>query len=127
MWQDRYKSILNSVKNNTRQQFVTNKIDSIRGKSISFSTADINVALHSLKSGKSCSVDGLAAEHFMFAHPITYVFLSLLCNTFILHGYLPTVFMKTAVVPIIKNKTGDTSHKIKYRPIELVTTASKLF
>ena len=127
MWQDHYKSILNSVKNNTRQQFVTNKLDSIRGESIMFSTADINVALHSLKSGKSCGVDGLAAEHFMFAHRITHVFLSLLFNTFILHGYLPADFMKTAMVPIIKNKTGDTSDKNNYRPIALVTAASKLF
>ena len=88
MWQDHYKSILNSVKNNTRQQFVTNKLDSIRGESIMFSTADINVALHSLKSGKSCGVDGLAAEHFMFAHRIAHVFLSLLFNTFIYTSWL---------------------------------------
>ena len=127
MWQDHYKSILNSVKNNTRQQFVTNKLDSIRGESIMFSTEDINVALHSLKSGKSCGVDGLAAEHFMFAHRITHVFLSLLFNTFILHGYLPADFMKTAMVPIIKNKTEDTSDKNNYKPIALVTAASKLF
>ena len=72
-------------------------------------------------------MDGLAAEHFMFAHRITHVFLSLLFNTFILHGYLPADFMKTAMVPIIKNKTGDTSDKYNYRPIALVTAASNLF
>ena len=127
MWQDHYKSILNSVKTNSRQQFVTSKLSSIRGESILFSTSDINVALHSLKSGKSCGVDGLAAEHFLFAHRITHVFLSILFNTFILHGYLPADFMKTAIVPIIKNKTGDTSDKNNYRPIALVTAASKLF
>ena len=127
MWQDHYKSILSSVKTNSRQQFVTNKLSSIRGESILFSTSDINVALHSLKSGKSCGVDGLAAEHFLFAHRITHVFLSLLFNTFIIHGYLPADFMKTAIVPIIKNKTGDTSDKNNYRPIALVTAASKLF
>ena len=33
--------------------------------------------------------------------------------------------MKTAIVPIINNKTGDTSDKNNYRPIALVTTASK--
>ena len=49
MWQDHYKSILNSVKTNSRQQFVTSKLSSIRGESILFSTSDINVALHSLK------------------------------------------------------------------------------
>ena len=35
--------------------------------------------------------------------------------------------MKTAIVPIIKNKTGDTSDKNNYRPIALVTAASKIF
>ena len=35
--------------------------------------------------------------------------------------------MKTAIVPIIKNKTGDTSDKNNYRPIALVTTTSKVF
>ena len=35
--------------------------------------------------------------------------------------------MKTAIVPIIINKTGDTSDKNNYRPIALVTATSKLF
>ena len=35
--------------------------------------------------------------------------------------------MKTTIVPIIKNKTGDTSHKNNYRPIALVTAYSKIF
>ena len=30
---------------------------------------------------------------------------------------LYSMFMKTAIVPIIKNKTGDTSDTINYRPI----------
>ena len=37
------------------------------------------------------------------------------------------MFMKTAIVSIIKNKTGDTSDKNNYRPIALVTAASKIF
>ena len=44
-----------------------------------------------------------------------------------MHGYLPIMFMKTAIVPIKKNKTGDTSDKNNYRPIGLVTAASKIF
>ena len=120
MWKDNYKSILSSLKTNSRQQFVTNKLSSIRGESILFSTSDINVALHSLKSGKSCGVDGLAAQHFLFAHRITHMFLSLLFNIFILHGYLPTDFIKTEIVPIIKNKTGDSSDKNNYRPMHLL-------
>ena len=61
-------------------EYVTDKINSIRLQSIIFSTSDINVALDSLKNEKSCGVDGLVAEHFMFAHGITHVFSSLLFN-----------------------------------------------
>ena len=37
------------------------------------------------------------------------------------------MFMKSAIVPIIKNKTGDTSDKNNYMPVALVTAASKIF
>ena len=35
--------------------------------------------------------------------------------------------MRTAMVPITKNKTEDTSNKNNYKPIALDTAASKLF
>ena len=35
--------------------------------------------------------------------------------------------MITAIVPIIKNKTGDTSDRNNYRPIALVTACSKIW
>ena len=35
--------------------------------------------------------------------------------------------MKTAIVPIIKNKSGNTSDKLNYRPSALVTACSKIF
>ena len=37
------------------------------------------------------------------------------------HGYLPTALMKSAIVPILKNRQGDTSDKNNYRPIAIVT------
>ena len=58
---------------------------------------------------------------------LTYNNIIIVILSFITHGYLPGMFMKTAIVPIIKNKTGDTSDKNNYRPIALVTAASKIF
>ena len=84
-------------------------------------------ALKSIKCGKSSGVDRISTEHFVFAHSRIHVLLSLLFSAFITHGYLPDMFMKTAIVPVIKNKTGDTSDKNNYRPIVLVTAASKFF
>ena len=95
--------------------------------SISITPFNILDALKSIKCGKSCGVDGISAEHFVFAHSRIHVLLSLLFSAFITHGYLPDMFIKTAIVPNIKNKTGDTSDKNTYRPIALVTAASKIF
>ena len=68
--------------------------------------------------------------NFLYAHNVLHVLLSLLFTSFITHfitHLLPPDFMTTALVPIIKNKTGDTSDKNNYRPIALVTAASKIF
>ena len=88
---------------------------------------DIVNALKSVNKGKACGVDDLAAEHFIYADERIHVILSILFNCFISHGYLLSEFMKTAIVPIIKNKTGDTSDKNNYRHIALVTACSKIF
>ena len=72
--------------------------------SITITPFNILDALKSIKCGKSSGVDGISAEHFVFAHSRIHVLLSLLFSAFITHGYLPDMFMKTAIVPIIKNK-----------------------
>ena len=127
MWQDHYTVILNSVQNSRYKKNVNEQIAQIGNDSIKLTIYNISDALKSLKKGKAYGVDGLAPEHFIYAHSISHVFLSLLFNYFIVHGYLPSDFMKTSLVPIIKSKTGDYSDKNNYRPIALVTAASKLF
>ena len=51
----------------------------------------------------------------------------MLFSCFISHGYLPRDFTKTAIVPIIKNKSRNSSDKANYRPIAFVTAYSKIF
>ena len=75
--------------------------------------------------GKAAGHGGLAAEHFVFLHTIICVHLSLLFTSLLFHGYLPASLMKSAIVPILKNRQGDTSDKNNYRPIALVSAISK--
>ena len=35
--------------------------------------------------------------------------------------------MKTSIIPVLKNRNGDTSDKYNYRPTAIVTDMSKLF
>ena len=93
---------------------------------ILFTPNDISNVFKLLKLGKACGVDGVSAKHLLYALNVLRVLLCLLFMSFITHGYLPPDFMKTALFSIIKNKTGDTSDKNNYRPIALVTAASKI-
>ena len=54
------------------------------------------------------------------------ILLSIFYNRVISHGHLPDDFMKTIIIPLIKNKSGDTINVNNYRPIALVTIASNI-
>ena len=128
MWQTHYQMLLNSVKTTEHKERVLSETAQMSNSSqITVTPIDISSAFKLLKIGKACGVDVVSAEHFLYAHDILHVFLSLLFITFITHGHLPSNFTKTALVPFIENKTGDTSDKNNYRPIALVTAASKIF
>ena len=61
--------------------------------------------------------DGLSAEHFIHSDRRITVLLSIcFYNRVISHGHLPDDFMKTIIIPLIKNKSGDTSNVNNYRP-----------
>ena len=68
-----------------------------------FTPVDIFNALKITKSGIGCGVDGLAAEHFIYAGPIIHVYLSLLFNCFMIDAYLPEDFMKTVQLLLLLN------------------------
>ena len=89
MWKDHYTAILNSVgiSRYTSKVNVNEQIAQIDTDSIKLTISNISDALKSLKKGKACGVDGLAAEHYIYAHSISHVFSSLLFNYFIVHGY----------------------------------------
>ena len=109
MWKCHYKSLLNSVKNDEFKNSVKSDINQQHPNSIIITPFNVSDALKNIKCGKSCGVDGISSEHFVFAHSRIHVLLSLLFS-----GYLPDMFMKTVIVPIIKNKTGNTSDKNNY-------------
>ena len=128
MWQQHYSALLNSVSNPAKRTEVNDLINSGQGLcALAISPAQVSDSMKALKLGKSCGSDGIAAEHFKFANKSICVYLSILFTSFLVHGYLPANFMKSALVPIVKNKSGNTSDKSNYRPIALVTLCSKLF
>ena len=90
MWQRHYQSLLNNVESTQHKASVKVETTNIlnTGK-ILFTPIDISNAFTSLKLGKACGVDGVSAEHFLYAHNVLHVILSLLFTSFITHGYIP--------------------------------------
>ena len=92
MWKthdSKYDSLLNSARSCELKSEVTSKITNASDFTRKFFIASITSSFTLLKSGKASCVDGLAAEHFFYADCHIYVYLSLLFNSFMYHGYLP--------------------------------------
>jgi hypothetical protein len=92
----------------------------ISGKSIAH-------IIKSMVTGKSPGHDGLSIEHLKYAGVHLSRILALLFNVCVAHSYLPAELMRTTVVPIVKNRTGDMSDRSNYRPISLATIIAKIF
>ncbi|CAK1594090.1 unnamed protein product [Parnassius mnemosyne] len=93
----------------------------------SFLAKNVTKAIGDMSGGKSPGHDGLSVEHLQHAGPHLARVLALFYSLCVSHSYLPADFMKTVVVPIVKNKTGDLTDKCNYRPISLATVIAKVF
>ena len=123
MWHHNFSDLLNSVHNTDSKSFVSEHIDNTLPKTaISISASDVGLRciLKESKLGKSAGLDSLAAEHFVYSHDSVTVHLSLIFTCMLNHGYIPSDFMKTSIIPILKIRNGDTSDKNNYRPILLL-------
>ena len=87
----------------------------------------VSVAIGKLKCGKACGSDRLFAEHYIHADSQLAVLLSTFFTSALTHGHVPDAFMQSILVPVIKNKSGDSNDVNNYRPIALVTIASNFF
>ena len=89
-----------SVENKNCKKSVMLDINKQIKNSITITPFNILDALKNIMCGKSSGIDAISAEHFVVAHCRIHVLL-LLFSAFVMHGYLPSMFMKTAIVPII--------------------------
>ena len=79
------------------------------------------------KNGKSQGLDGIYAEHLKYAADNLTVLLSMVFNSMLIHGHLPSKLMDTKISPIVKDKKGDLSSADNYRPIAVTCILSKVF
>lgn len=98
----------------------------LTGELYHVSAKQVRTIISNMVRGKSPGHDGLSIEHLKFAGVHLPRVLSMFFNLCFIHSHLPQDLMRTIVVPIIKNKTGDLSNKCNYRPISLATVVAKV-
>ena len=106
MWRNQYPTLLNSVHSSIDKDRVLSYLNhcSSEHSAISISVDDVSNGLKLVKLSKSCCVDGLSVEHFIYAGNSVKVYISILLTSFISHGYLLDSFMKSEIIPLIKIK-----------------------
>ncbi len=125
LWKSHYSGILNSnAKHSTIENLVCNKTKHCNFDS-PFNPVELSSIIKSLKGGKASGRDGLQAEHFKYGSDKLCVYLSMLFNAMIVHGFVCKGLMDTILVPIVKDKKGDISSKDNYRPIAITSIISK--
>ena len=72
---------------------------------------------------KSAGADGITAEHLWYAYYCACIYLSVLFNLCVSHGFIPEDCLITDIVPILKCKNKDATNVGNYRTIAI----SKLF
>ncbi|KAJ8707841.1 hypothetical protein PYW07_011518 [Mythimna separata] len=92
-----------------------------------FSAKEVRKIIKCMSKGKSPGHDGLSIEHLQHAGQHVSRVLAMFYSLCLSHSYLPCDFMRTVVVPVVKNKTGDLADKANYRPISLATVIAKVF
>ena len=126
MWKEHYSKLLNSSADERLKGSVIGRInEDLMYERVS--SNQIAKAIDTLKKGKSAGIDGIYGEHLKYADNQLHGLLMLLFNAMVIHGHLPANFMKTLIVPMVKDKKSNIQSSDNYRPIALTSIVSKVF
>ena len=87
---------------------------------------DMTTIAGKLKEGKSTN-SFITAEHILHGSPKLIIHLHLLFNSFLIHGFVPTTFLRGTISPTIKNNSGNLNSVDNYRGITLCSVFSHMF
>ena len=128
MWYSHFKDLYNCVYSQDEKCKFYDHINLSEANSIHcINVHDIAKALGSAKLGKAIGPDGVAMEAFIYGGVKLQIHLCLLFNMFIRTGHLPSTFMQSVIVPLVKCKSGDLSDVNNYRAISISNAITKLF
>jgi len=128
MWKDHFAGLYNSVADSGfKGKFFERVATTKSSDRLCVTPQDVEAACRQQKKGKSAGLDGLHMEAFVLGCNRLFVHLSVVFNLFLAHCHIPSEFMQTVIVPLVKSKTGHMNDVNNYRAIALSNAVSKIF
>ena len=127
MWREHFDRLYHSNSDASSRDLFYSMLDGRDISNYRVTVSDICEAITRQKTGKATGPDDIAMEAFIHGGTRLGVHLALLFNCFISHSYLPSAFMNSMIVPLVKNKHGDLTNVDNYRAIMISNAVSKLF
>ena len=121
MWKEYFGEMFNLYGRNSPVSFQYSNAESIK-----ITAEEVFEGVKMLSCGKSPGPDGLVSEHYKLASPKLYPIIARLISSMFVHGYMPENLIRSALVPIVKNKCKSLTAKDNYRPVALANTFTKI-
>ena len=126
-WKGNLENIYNSIIDNNSRDIFYNRSVADSKSSLNLHVADVSDAISKQKKGKAAGPNGLLMESYFFDCKLLFTHTALFFNFCIRHCYFPDAFVNFVIVPLIKNKNGNTADMNNYRAIALLNILTKVF
>ena len=133
LFKDKYRELYNSVSYDARQMSVLRSdiellVSNHNGIDCNHmvNVTDVIDGIHCLKSDKHDGNKGSFSNHLIHGNIKLQVYISLLFDSMLLHGFAPSDFLLSTLVPIPKNKRKSLNLSDNYRAIALSSILGKL-
>ena len=125
-WKNHFQQEYNSVKCDNDAKLVTNLLATANGGDVTVCLADVVDAIRKQKKGKSAWPDGVHSKVFIHGGLRLAAHLGILFNLFLVHSFVPDIFMRCTIVPLVKCKAADLTDINNYRAVTLPNSVTKI-
>ena len=126
-----YKNLYNSVDDHDNLKILEESIQTDIGMSLEhidlITKKVLTSASMKLKPGKSDPILDMTSDCLINAPSILFERLSYIMRSYLIHGHISNFLLISSLLPIIKDKLGDTSDSGNYRSIAISSLVMKLF
>ena len=117
-----YKTLYNRVDNGTKLECISNKVmsgidDTCTKQLDRINEALVQQALLKLKSNKRDALFNTVSDCYINGPPELIQHLTVLIKMFLVHGFVPPSILVCTLMPLVKDKFGDTTASNNYRAI----------